>query len=104
MDTEPGVGLKPDAYRTRWLLEGEAGGCAAGAGDVVADYAGLVGAEHALAGAADGDWGSGDGVADRGGVAVAGPREEVAALCAGCQDLVEQARLCGGGGAGSCAA
>jgi len=39
------------------LLQGEAGGGAAGAGYVVADYAGLAGAKHALAGAADGDWG-----------------------------------------------
>src|ERR1700676_3239601 len=73
------------------LLQCQASARAACAGRIEADHTRHVRAEHALTGGANRDRGSGDRVAEGRRIAVASPLERVAALGAGCENLVKQA-------------
>src|SRR6266481_3935212 len=82
----------------RYLVQRGAGVGTATAGRIVVDYAVLIGAEHALPRRSNCLGSPGDQIAHRGNEAVTRQRKGVAAFRPLREDVIQQARLGGGGG------
>src|SRR6266446_1878449 len=87
-----------------YLVQRGAGAGTATAGRFVVDYAALIAAEHALPRRSDSLGSPGNQIADRGNEAITRPRKGVAAFRPLSEDVIQQARLGGGGSTRICAA